>query len=123
MSAGKILLENQNNWGEIGKGRRSGALVPLFSVYSRRSAGIGDLEDLKLLVDFCEKTGNSILQLLPMNEVGDNFCPYESVSSFALEPAYAAIETNSSLPPILPPPRQRRVRLRRKGERYFWTRK
>ncbi len=67
-------------------------LAPLFSVYSRRSAGIGDLEDLKLLADFCEKTGNSILQLLPMNETGDNFCPYESVSSFALEPAYAAIE-------------------------------
>ena len=67
-------------------------LVPLFSVYSRRSVGIGDLEDLKLLADWCEKTGNSIIQLLPMNEVGDNFCPYESVSSFALEPAYVHIE-------------------------------
>ena len=67
-------------------------LVPLFSVYSRKNAGIGDLEDLKLLTDWCEKTGNSIMQLLPMNEVGDNFCPYESVSSFALEPAYTAIE-------------------------------
>jgi 4-alpha-glucanotransferase len=85
-------LENKNHWANIGNGKRSGVLVPLFSVYSRRSAGIGDLEDLKLLADWCEKTGNSILQLLPMNAVGDNFCPYESVSSFALEPAYAAIE-------------------------------
>ena len=68
-------MENKNNWGEVGNGRRSGVLVPLFSIYSRRSAGIGDLEDLKLLTDWCEKTGNSIMQLLPMNEVGDNFCP------------------------------------------------
>ncbi len=98
-----MAAESKNSWGEIGEGRRSGVLVPLFSVYSRRSAGIGDFEDLKLLADWCEKTGNSIMQLLPMNEVGDNFCPYESVSSFALEPMYAAIETSSPPPPILPP--------------------
>ncbi|MFH2067970.1 MAG: 4-alpha-glucanotransferase [Candidatus Omnitrophota bacterium] len=96
-------MENKNNWGEIGKGRRSGVLVPLFSVYSRNSAGIGNLEDLKLLTDWCEKTGNSILQLLPMNEVGDSFCPYESVSSFALEPMYAAVKRDNSPSPQAPP--------------------
>ncbi len=71
--------------------KRSGVLTPLFSVYSRESFGIGDFKDLKLLVDWCVKTGNSIIQLLPMNEVGNNFSPYESISSFALEPMYAAV--------------------------------
>jgi 4-alpha-glucanotransferase len=97
-----LTLENKNNWGKIGNNRRSGVLVPLFSVYSRKSTGIGDLEDLKLVVDWCAKTGNSIMQLLPMNEVGNTFCPYESISSFALEPMYAAIERNNPSPPFLP---------------------
>ncbi len=74
-----------------GARRRSGVLAPLFSLYSRDSFGVGDTEDLKLFVDWCAETGNSIIQLLPMNEVGDNFCPYESISSFAIEPVYAPV--------------------------------
>lgn len=72
--------------------RRVGVLVPLFSVSSKNSMGIGDLDDLKLLIDWCAKTGNSILQLLPMNETGPLFCPYDAISSFALEPAYLALK-------------------------------
>jgi len=80
-------------WGKMEKWKkRSGVLAPLFSLYSRESFGIGDMEDLKLLVDWCVKTGNSIVQLLPMNETGYNFCPYESISSLALEPMYAAVD-------------------------------
>lgn len=69
----------------------AGVLVPLFSVYSKNSLGIGELGDIKLLIDWCNITGKSILQLLPMNEVGSTFCPYDSVSSFALEPAYISL--------------------------------
>ncbi len=67
-------------------------MVPLFSVYSQNSLGIGDFNDLKLLIDWACQTGNSIIQLLPMNEVGSLFCPYDSVSSFALEPAYLSLK-------------------------------
>ncbi len=81
------------NWKGIGSQKRSGVLVPLFSVYSRESIGIGDLDDLKLLIDWCARTGNSILQLLPMNEVGSVFCPYDSMSSFALEPMYLSLRS------------------------------
>jgi 4-alpha-glucanotransferase len=77
-----------DKWKAIGTHKRAGLLAPLFSVYSKNSAGIGDLDDLKLLVDLCEKTGISILQLLPMNEIGVTFCPYDAISSFALEPSY-----------------------------------
>ena len=80
-----------DKWEKIGADKRSGIVVPLFSVYSSRSTGIGDLSDLRLLIDLCRKTGNSVLQLLPMNEVGPDFCPYDSVSSFALEPMYLSL--------------------------------
>jgi 4-alpha-glucanotransferase len=80
--------DSRDKWEKIQAGKRAGVVVPLFSVYSKDSLGIGELNDLKLLIDWCAKTGNSILQLLPMNEVGPIFCPYDSVSSFALEPMY-----------------------------------
>ena len=72
--------------------RRAGILAPLFSIYSEDSLGIGDFEDLKLLIDWSSKCGYSIIQLLPMNEVGPTFCPYDSISSFALEPVYARLK-------------------------------
>ncbi|MDP2912703.1 MAG: 4-alpha-glucanotransferase [Candidatus Omnitrophota bacterium] len=82
---------SKDRWRRIGTRKRAGVLVPLFSVYSANSVGIGDMDDLKLLVDWCEKTGNSILQLLPMNEISSTFCPYDAISSFALEPSYISL--------------------------------
>ncbi|MFH1191796.1 MAG: 4-alpha-glucanotransferase [Candidatus Omnitrophota bacterium] len=76
------------HWKNIGFKKRAGVLIPLFSVYSQDSYGIGDLGDLKLIIDWAKLTANSILQLLPMNELGSLFCPYDALSSFALEPAY-----------------------------------
>ena len=88
------LLETPSGdkWKSIGARKRAGLLVPLFSVYSNKSTGIGDFADLNLLVDLCHSTGNSILQLLPMNEVGATFCPYDAISSFAIEPMYISLE-------------------------------
>jgi len=71
--------------------KRAGILVPLFSVYSKNSFGIGDFSDLKLILDWVFDTGGTILQLLPMNEMGGLLCPYDSLSSFALEPAYISL--------------------------------
>jgi len=81
-----------DKWKRIGTKKRSGFVVPLFSVYSRGSVGIGDFSDLKLLIDWCSDTGNSVIELLPMNEMGVLFCPYDSESSFALEPAYICLQ-------------------------------
>jgi 4-alpha-glucanotransferase len=78
-------------WQRIGLKRRAGVVAPLFSVYSRKSIGVGEIPDIKLLVKWCQKTGLSIIQLLPMNDVGYDFAPYNSVSSFALEPMYLSI--------------------------------
>ena len=79
-------------WQKIGINRRAGTAVPLFSLYSSKSTGIGEIPDLKLLADWCVKTGISIIQLLPLNDVGDDFAPYNSVSSFAIDPMYISLE-------------------------------
>ncbi len=79
------------NWRSVGFKKRAGVLVPLFTVYSKNSYGVGDLGDLKLIIDWAKETSNSIIQLLPMNEMGGLFCPYDALSSFALEPAYICL--------------------------------
>lgn len=79
-------------WQRIGLNRRSGAAVPLFSIYSNKSVGIGEFPDLKLLIDWCKSTSISIVQLLPLNDVGFNFRPYDAESSFALDPMYLSLE-------------------------------
>ena len=80
------------NWKNIGFKKRAGVLIPLFTVYSKNSYGVGDLGDLKLIIDWAKLTTNSIIQLLPMNESGPLFCPYDALSSFALEPAYICLK-------------------------------
>jgi 4-alpha-glucanotransferase len=81
----------RNQWERIGTKRRAGVATPLFSIYSASSIGLGELPDLKLLVDWCQATGMSIIQLLPMNDVGFNFTPYDAQSTFALEPMYLSL--------------------------------
>jgi 4-alpha-glucanotransferase len=82
-------------WKRIGLKKRAGVLAALFSLYSQNSQGIGDFDDLKLLIDWAALTGNTIVQLLPMNELGPLFCPYDSLSAFALEPMYISLMPSS----------------------------
>jgi 4-alpha-glucanotransferase len=107
-------------WKRIGVEKRAGMLIPLFSAYSAESLGIGDFGDMKLLVEFAHKTGNSILQLLPMNEVGSTFCPYDSISSFALEPMYISF---AMMPQVDTKPLQAKIKALRKafpcGKKYL----
>ncbi len=79
-------------WKKIGAKRRAGVTAPLFSIYSKKSIGTGEAPDLKGLIDWCRKTGLSIIQLLPLNDVGFEFRPYDSQSSLALDPMYLSLE-------------------------------
>lgn len=83
-----LHTHTKDKWHALGIKRRAGIVVPLFSLYSANSTGIGEIPDLKLLIDWAVKTGISIIQLLPLNDVGDDFAPYSSVSTFALDPMY-----------------------------------
>ncbi len=77
--------------GKIGFNKRAGVCAPLFSVFSKNSVGIGEIPDIRLLVDWCSATRLSILQFLPMNDVGFDFRPYDAQSAFALEPMYLSL--------------------------------
>ena len=86
-------------WRRIGAKRRAGVLAPLFSVYSKESIGIGQFTDLVPLGEWARAAGLSIIQLLPLNEVGFGFCPYDSESSFALDPMYLNLTNLSGVSP------------------------
>lgn len=83
--------KTSDKWKKIGVKRRAGTAFPLFYLYSRKSVGIGELPDLKILINWCKKARLSIIQLLPMNETGYDHSPYNSISTFALEPMYLSI--------------------------------
>ncbi len=87
------LLQSRTGekWNRIGIRKRAGVCVPLFSVYSSKSIGTGEIPDIRLLIDWCKKSGLSILQLLPLNELGYDFSPYNAISTFALEPMYLSL--------------------------------
>jgi 4-alpha-glucanotransferase len=91
LKAALAASPSAGQWQRIGLQKRAGVLAPLFSLYSKNSTGVGDFHDLRLLIDWAAATGNSIVQLLPMNELGGVLCPYDSVSSFALEPMYISL--------------------------------
>jgi len=81
-----------DKWRRFGTHRRAGAATPLFSIYSKKSVGIGEFPDLNLLAGWCKSAGMSIIQLLPMNDVGTSFRPYDADSTFAIEPMYLRLE-------------------------------
>ncbi len=78
-------------WKETGIQRRAGIMAPLFSIQSSQSVGVGELPDLEHLADWCRDCGMSLIQLLPLNDVGGRFCPYDAESSFALEPMHLSL--------------------------------
>ena len=85
-------IKTKNHWEKTGVKRRAGVVIPLFSIYSDKSYGIGDIYDLKQIIKWCSLTGISLIQLLPLNDVGTDFSPYNSVSSFALDPMYISLK-------------------------------
>ncbi len=95
-----------SQWERIGFRKRAGVAVPLFSIYSKQSQGIGDFTDLRLLVEWCRQCGLSIIQLLPINDMGFNFRPYDALSMFALDTMFLSltelcdVDTQPYLPAI-----------------------
>lgn len=88
-------LENaraRGHWEQIGVRRRFGVCAPLFSLRSLRDAGVGDIGDLYPLVDWCRRIGASVIQLLPLNDMGLDAVPYSALSAFALDPIYIALD-------------------------------
>lgn len=99
-------LPTSRHWRRIGSEKRLGVAVPLFSLRSARSGGIGDVADLERLVDWCAAIGASAVQLLPLNDLGPGSGPYGAISAFANDPVYIALDR---LPEVQEDPALRRA--------------
>jgi 4-alpha-glucanotransferase len=77
--------------------RGAGVAMPVFSLRSENGLGVGEFSDLKLLIDWAEKTGLNMVQILPINDTTathtwvDSY-PYAAISVFALHPQYLHLE-------------------------------
>ena len=93
---GENLRIKEKTW------RVAGVVVPVFSLRSDYSYGVGDFGDLKRLVDWAVLTGMKVIQILPVNDTtvshswSDSY-PYNIVSAFALHPHYLDLEAFGSL--------------------------
>lgn len=71
----------------------AGVAIPVFSLRSQQSMGVGEFSDIKLLADWAKKIGLKLIQLLPINDTSathswmDSY-PYAAISAFALHPMY-----------------------------------
>ncbi|MHB9056101.1 MAG: 4-alpha-glucanotransferase [Paludibacteraceae bacterium] len=83
---GFIHVENQS-WHGAGVG------LPVFSIRTKRSFGVGDFADIKLFVDWASKVGLKLIQVLPLNDTTGSHTeldvlPYAAISAFALNPLF-----------------------------------
>lgn len=88
-----IVFELQQAGFSIPQWKGAGTVIPVFSLRSEGSFGVGDFGDLAMMVDWCAKTNQSVLQVLPINDTisthtwQDSY-PYNSISIYALHPQY-----------------------------------
>ena len=93
---GESLRVKEETW------RAAGVVVPVFSLRSHHSYGVGDFGDLQRMVDWAAEAGMSVIQMLPVNDTthdqswGDSN-PYNAVSAFALHPHYADLNALARL--------------------------
>ena len=93
---GESLRVKEQTW------RAAGVVIPVFSLRSTHSYGVGDFGDLRCFVDWAVTTGMKVIQILPVNDTtaSHNWCdsyPYNIVSAFALHPHYIDLEALGTL--------------------------
>lgn len=82
--------------------RGAGTAIPVFALRSDEDFGVGDFYDLKKMIDWCKSTGQTFLQILPINDTTmshtwvDSY-PYNANSCFALHPMYLRLEALGTL--------------------------
>jgi 4-alpha-glucanotransferase len=69
----------------------AGVLTPLFALRGTQDLGIGDIAALREFLVWAHEYEFRVVQLLPINETGNDHSPYNAISSVALDPT--TIET------------------------------
>jgi 4-alpha-glucanotransferase len=86
-----FFVQPEINW------KGAGVAIPVFSLKSENSFGVGEFTDIKLLVDWAVNVGMKLIQILPVNDTTathtwtDSY-PYASISAFALHPMYLNLD-------------------------------
>lgn len=86
------------HWQRVGLTHRHGVAIPLFSLRTQTSGGIGEYPDLIPLIDWCADVGFSIIQLLPLNDTGPDSSPYSALSAYALNPLNLSLRALEGAP-------------------------
>lgn len=97
-----VVLELPQSFFRIWDTKCAGTLIPVFSLRTTRSFGVGDFGDLKRMLDYIYATNQRLLQVLPINDTTSTHTwtdsyPYSSISVFALHPWYVDL---NALPQI-----------------------
>jgi 4-alpha-glucanotransferase len=85
-----------------GQWRGAGVAIPVFSLRSEGSCGIGDFGDLTKMVDWAAACNMKLLQILPINDTTmthtwtDSY-PYNSISIYAFHPLYIDVRQLGTL--------------------------
>lgn len=95
MANGEVRVEEMDQaFFEICDCKLAGTLIPVFSLRTRGSFGVGDFGDLKMMIDWVAETHQKVLQVLPINDTTSTHTwtdsyPYSCISIFAIHPQFA----------------------------------
>lgn len=75
----------------------AGVAIPVFSLRSEKSLGVGEFADLEPLADWAQGGGLKLIQILPINDTTSSHdwtdsYPYSAISVFALHPIYLRLD-------------------------------
>ena len=90
---GVLVYELSQAYFPIYPWKGAGTVIPIFSLRSEGSYGVGDFGDLKMMIDWADKTHQRVIQVLPINDTNMTYTwqdsyPYNSISIYALHPQY-----------------------------------
>ncbi len=88
-----LVVEGLRPHFDMAPWRGAGVAIPVFSLRSNSSFGVGEFNDIRLMVDWAAATGQSIIQILPINDTTmfgtwEDSYPYNANSTFALHPQF-----------------------------------
>lgn len=73
--------------------RSAGVLLPLFSLRTSESKGIGEFTEIPAFAAWMKHAGLKLWMMLPLQELGGgSVSPYGPLSAFALEPLYITLQ-------------------------------
>lgn len=92
-----VSMKTEAHWKKVGRKPHHGLVVPLFSLHSEKRGASASFLDLIPLITWCQKIGFDTLQLLPLNDTGEELSPYNPLSSCALHPKYVTMPENTPI--------------------------